>query len=37
MKVRDSGMPVEQMWQGFFDPPAILSKLGSLAGSLWPW
>jgi hypothetical protein len=28
MKVRDSGMPVEQMWQGFFDPPAILSKLG---------
>jgi len=28
MKVRDSGMPDEQMWQGFFDPPAILSKLG---------
>ena len=28
MKVRDSGMPAEQMWQGFFDPPAILSKLG---------
>ena len=28
MKVRDSGMPDESMWQGFFDPPTILSKLG---------
>lgn len=28
MKVRDSGILGEQMWQGFFDPPAILSKLG---------
>jgi SAM-dependent methyltransferase len=28
MKVRDSGMPAEQMWQGFFDPSAILAKLG---------
>jgi SAM-dependent methyltransferase len=28
MKIRDSGMPEEQMWQGFFDPQAILSKLG---------
>jgi len=27
MKVRDSGMPEEQMWRGFFDPPAVLSKL----------
>jgi SAM-dependent methyltransferase len=28
MKIRDSGMPEEQMWHGFFDPLAILSKLG---------
>jgi SAM-dependent methyltransferase len=28
MKVRDSGMPEEPMWRGFFDPPAILSNLG---------
>lgn len=28
MKTRESGMPDEEMWQGFFDPPAILAKLG---------
>jgi SAM-dependent methyltransferase len=28
MKVRDSGLPEEVIWQGFFDPPAILSHLG---------
>lgn len=28
MKVRDSGMPAEEMWESFFDPPAILKKLG---------
>ena len=28
MKTRESGMPPEEMWQGFFDPPAILRKLG---------
>jgi SAM-dependent methyltransferase len=28
MKVRESGMPDEELWQGFFDPPAVLAKLG---------
>ncbi len=28
MKARESGMPEEAMWQGFFDPPAILAKMG---------
>ena len=28
MKTRESGMPPEEMWQGFFDPIAILTKLG---------
>ena len=28
MKVRDSGMPEEQMWATFFDAPGILDKLG---------
>lgn len=28
MKVRDSGMPDEEMWEGFFDPAAILERLG---------
>jgi len=28
MKVRDSGMPDEQRWTEFFDPPAILARLG---------
>ena len=28
MKVRDSGMPDEGTWAGFFDPPDILSLLG---------
>ncbi|NOY79834.1 MAG: class I SAM-dependent methyltransferase [Kiritimatiellaeota bacterium] len=27
MKVRESGMPDEEMWASFFDPPAILSAL----------
>jgi SAM-dependent methyltransferase len=28
MKVRDSGMPDEDMWIGFFDPAKVLSVLG---------
>lgn len=32
MKIRDSGMPEEQMWRSFFDPPAILAKLGFAEG-----
>ena len=28
MKTRESGMPPEVMWQGFFDPQTILKKLG---------
>lgn len=28
MKTRESGMPPEEMWDGFFDPPTILKKLG---------
>jgi SAM-dependent methyltransferase len=28
MKVRDSGMPDETMWEGFFDPSDVLSRLG---------
>lgn len=28
MKTRDSGMPDEAMWAGFFDPPAVLASLG---------
>lgn len=28
MKVRDSGMPEEEMWSGFFDPAAVLEVLG---------
>ena len=28
MKTRQSGMPDEQTWDGFFDPRAILAKLG---------
>jgi SAM-dependent methyltransferase len=28
MKTRESGMPEESMWDGFFDPPDILAKLG---------
>jgi ubiquinone/menaquinone biosynthesis C-methylase UbiE len=27
MKVEDSGMPDVQVWESFFDPPSILSKL----------
>lgn len=28
MKVRDSGMPNEEMWAGFFDPVKVLEVLG---------
>ncbi len=28
MKVRDSGMPDEEMWTGFFDPAKVLSIFG---------
>jgi SAM-dependent methyltransferase len=28
MKIRDSGMPDEETWGGFFDPQAILERLG---------
>jgi SAM-dependent methyltransferase len=28
MKVRDSGMPDESMWEGFFAPSDVLSRLG---------
>lgn len=28
MKVRDSGMPNEDMWSGFFDPARIMTDLG---------
>lgn len=28
MKVRDSGMPNEEMWSGFFDADGILTALG---------
>ena len=31
MKTRESGMPDEQTWEGFFDPPLILAKLGLTA------
>lgn len=32
MKVRDSGMPDEEMWAGFFDPPKVLATLGLTSG-----
>src|ERR1035437_388571 len=28
MRTRESGMPDEEMWSGFFDPESILRKLG---------
>lgn len=28
MKVRDSGMPDEEMWAGFFDPTTVLAMFG---------
>jgi ubiquinone/menaquinone biosynthesis C-methylase UbiE len=28
MKARESGMPEEETWQGFFDPATVLTKLG---------
>jgi ubiquinone/menaquinone biosynthesis C-methylase UbiE len=28
MKVRDSGMPEEEMWRGFFEPTTILTTFG---------
>ena len=31
MKTRQSGMPEEQTWSRFFDPPSILTKLGLTA------
>ena len=31
MKIRDSGMPDEATWAGFFDPDAILDRLGLAA------
>jgi ubiquinone/menaquinone biosynthesis C-methylase UbiE len=32
MKVRDSGMPEEEMWVGFFDPAKVLNVLGLNSG-----
>ena len=31
MKTRESGMPPEEMWSGFFDPFTVLNKLGLTA------
>jgi SAM-dependent methyltransferase len=31
MKVRDSGMPDEAMWDRFFDPSSMLSRLGLIS------
>lgn len=31
MKTRESGMPPEEMWHGFFDPETVLAKLGLTA------
>lgn len=28
MKVRDSGMPHEEMWDGFFEPAKVLATFG---------
>ncbi|MEX0745781.1 MAG: class I SAM-dependent methyltransferase [Phycisphaeraceae bacterium] len=28
MKARESGMPEQSVWDGFFDPPSILARLG---------
>lgn len=28
MKIIDSGMPVEEMWKDFFNPEAVLTKMG---------
>jgi SAM-dependent methyltransferase len=33
MKVRESGMPVESMWAGFFDPLGALERLGLTLGT----
>lgn len=32
MKVRDSGMPDEEMWSGFFDPASVLNIFGLTQG-----
>lgn len=32
MKVRDSGMPDEEMWTGFFDPARVLAVFGLDSG-----
>lgn len=31
MKIRESGMPDEETWLGFFDPASVLTKLGLTA------
>jgi tRNA/tmRNA/rRNA uracil-C5-methylase (TrmA/RlmC/RlmD family) len=31
MRIRDSGMPDQQMWEGFFDPSRVLRQLGFLS------
>ena len=31
MKIRDSGMPDEDTWAGFFDPPTAFHRLGLTA------
>lgn len=28
MKIRESGMPEQDMWEKFFDPHSVLSTLG---------
>ena len=33
MKIRDSGLPAQQLWEGFFDPPRLLAALGCRPGS----
>lgn len=33
MKTRESGMPDEETWEGFFDPPRVLQALGLVAGT----
>ena len=32
MKIRDSAMPDEAVWRGFFDPDSVLGRLGLTAG-----
>ncbi|MGA2507496.1 MAG: class I SAM-dependent methyltransferase [Chitinispirillaceae bacterium] len=35
MKIIDSGMPVEELWSGFFSPKEILNKMGLTAKMKW--